>query len=77
MYTGLHVQYPLFLFDFKGNFNFLDSFSKILKFYENPSSGSRVVPYGQTDRGTDMTKLIVAIRSFANAHRNSMFCGDY
>jgi len=33
-----------------------------IKFHENPSSSSRVVPYGQTD----MTKLIVAFRSFAN-----------
>jgi hypothetical protein len=34
-----------------------------IKFHENPSSGSRVVWYGQTD----MTKLMVAFRSFANA----------
>jgi hypothetical protein len=34
-----------------------------IKFHENPSSGSRVVPCGRTD----MTKLIVAFRSFANA----------
>jgi len=34
-----------------------------IKFHENPSSGSRVVPYGQTDRRTDgqtdMTTLMV------------------
>jgi hypothetical protein len=34
-----------------------------IKFYQNPSSGSRVVSYGQTD----MTKLVVACRNFANA----------
>jgi len=34
-----------------------------IKLRENPSSGSRVVPCGRTD----MTKLIVAFRSFANA----------
>ena len=33
-----------------------------IKFYQNPSSGSRVVPCGQTD-----IKLIVAFRNFANA----------
>ena len=33
------------------------------KFHQNPSSECRVVPCGQTD----MTKLIVAFRSFANA----------
>jgi hypothetical protein len=32
--------------------------SKNSEFHENPSSGSRVVPYGRKD----MTKLIVAIR---------------
>jgi len=31
-----------------------------VKFYENPSSGSRVVPY----RLTDMTKIIVAFSQF-------------
>jgi hypothetical protein len=46
-----------------------------IKFYENSSSGSRIVPCGrrdgqkgrQTDRQTDMTELIVAFRTFANA----------
>jgi len=46
------------------------------KFHENPSSGNRVVPYGltneQTDsRQTDVTKLIVIFRIFANAPKNS------
>jgi hypothetical protein len=35
-----------------------------IKFYENPSSESRVVRCGQTDRQTYMTKLIVTFRSF-------------
>ena len=42
-------------------------------FYQNPSSGSRVVPCGKTDRRTDRQtdmKLIVAFRNFANASRN-------
>jgi hypothetical protein len=34
-----------------------------IKFHQNPSSGSRVVTYR---RMMDMTKLIVAVRSFAN-----------
>ena len=42
-----------------------------IKFYENPSSGSLVVPCGQTERQTyirsDITKLIVAVRNFAKA----------
>jgi len=41
-------------------------------FVENPSSGSRVVPCGQTatDRRTYMTKLIVAFHNYANAPKN-------
>jgi len=40
---------------------------KIMKyqFHKSSSSGSQVVPCGQTD----MTKLIVAIRSFENAYK--------
>ena len=36
-----------------------------VKFHDNPSSESRVVPSGQTDRWTDITKVIVAFRNFA------------
>jgi len=38
-----------------------------IKFHENLSDGSRVVPCGRTGGWTDITKLIVAFRSFANA----------
>jgi hypothetical protein len=38
-----------------------------IKFRENSSSGTRD---GQTDGRTDMTKLIVAFRNFANESRN-------
>jgi hypothetical protein len=37
-----------------------------VKFDQNPSSGSRVL-CGRTDRQTDMTKLRVAFRNFAEA----------
>jgi len=37
-----------------------------IKFHENPSGGARVVPCGRPDGRTDMSKLIVAIRSFAS-----------
>ena len=52
--------------------NFLDRFSKNsdVKFHENPSSGSREVPCGQTDGQKDMRKLIVAFGNFANAPTN-------
>jgi len=51
--------------------------SSNIKFHENPSSESRVVPCGRTDglteRGTDVTNLIVAFRKFANAPKLSGF----
>jgi hypothetical protein len=48
---------------------FLKKYTKI-KFHENPSIGSRVIPYGCTDRRTDMAELIVAFSSFANAPKS-------
>jgi len=50
-----------------------------IKFHENPSSGSRVVPCGQTDGRTDrwtgekidMTKLIVASRICAEESKEA------
>jgi hypothetical protein len=42
--------------------NVLNTFLKKLKY--------QVVPCGQADRQTDMTKLIIAFRSFANAPKN-------
>jgi hypothetical protein len=41
------------------------------KFHENPFSGSRVVPCGQTDERTDMTKLTVFCRDFAVSYKLS------
>jgi len=58
MIKALHVQYRLLLFDFKLNLNFLDRLSEKhinIDFHENPSSGSRLVAWGQTDRHTDMS----------------------
>jgi hypothetical protein len=58
-------KYSLFLSDFDETEFSRQIFEKSsnIKFHENLSSGSRVVPCGQTE----MTKLIVALRSFANA----------
>jgi hypothetical protein len=51
----------IFSTDFRKNSN--------IKFYQNPSGGSRVVPYGETDGRTegqtDITKLILAFRNFS------------
>jgi len=68
------------LVGFWRNWNSADRFSKNIqiKFYENPLSGSRVVPCGQTngrtDSQSDMTKLIVASRNFAKAPKISTYC---
>jgi len=40
-----------------------------IKFDEKASSGGRVVLCGRTDGRTDMTKLIIAFRNFAKAHK--------
>ena len=52
-----------------------------VKFYENPSSGSRVVPCrqtdGQADRQTDMTKLIVTFHNFCErAYKSRVSWGE-
>jgi len=43
----------------------LEKFSNV-KFDENVSRGSRTAPCTRADWRTDMTKLLVAFRSFAN-----------
>ena len=65
MHTRLHVKYPLFLSNFNGISSSQQTLGKGLniRFNQNPSSGSRVVPYGRTDT----KKLTVAFRNFANA----------
>jgi hypothetical protein len=42
------------------------------KFHENPSSWSIIVPCVQSEGRTDMAKLMVALRNFANASKNSV-----
>jgi len=41
-----------------------------IKFYENPTSESRVVPCRHRDGRTEMTKLVVAHRNFANTPKS-------
>jgi len=50
-YLGLRVKYPLFLSEFNKTCLSQHIFKKYsnVKFHNNPSSGSRVVPYGRTD----------------------------
>jgi hypothetical protein len=56
MCVGLHVKCPLLFFNFNETSHFWTVFRKKLsniKFRENPSSGSRIVPCGQKDGGMD------------------------
>jgi len=64
-------EVPTILVRLERSLNFLDRFSferyTNIKFHENPSSPSRVVPCGRTDRQANMANHIVAFRNFANA----------
>ena len=69
MYFGLlHVKYRLFLSDFNQTWFFQTEFKKTLK-YKNVIKILLVEAEtdGRTDGETDMTKLTVAFRNFANA----------
>jgi len=46
--------------------------SSNIKFHENSSSVSRVLPCDQTDGLKNMKKLIVAFRKFAKAPKNEV-----
>jgi hypothetical protein len=81
VYSSLHVKYPLFCSDFNENEFSRQIFEKCsnVKFYENLSSGSRVVPCALTYRRTSARThactdghdvIIVSFRSFANAPKN-------
>jgi len=71
MFSGLHVKYPLLLSDFNETRIFSSDLKKYSNtiFHENPSIENRVVPCGQTDGLTDMTKLIVATHNSAKGLR--------
>ena len=44
-----------------------------IKFYENSSNGSRSVTCKQTDRRTDMTKVLAPLRNSAKAPNYQIF----
>jgi hypothetical protein len=75
MYLHLHEEYSSFYqISFKPKFS-RQNFEKYsnMKFHENPSIERRVVHAdGRRGRQTDMTKLIVTFRNFANAHNTNL-----
>ena len=44
-----------------------------MEFHDDPSSGSRVVPYGRTD----MLNITVAFRNIANMSKNGRETSEY
>jgi len=86
MFIDLHVKYSLFLSDCNKTLNFLDEFSKnteILIFVKIRPVGAEMSladgrTDGQKDRQTDIMKLIVAFRNFANAYKKIFsHCTEY
>jgi hypothetical protein len=74
MYIGLHVKCPLFLWDINETRIFSTIFENpYIKFNKNASSESRVVPCGQTDGHTNMTKLVVTLHNFCARAKNCAF----
>jgi hypothetical protein len=71
MYIGLHVKYALFLSDLKETCIFCTDFRKNTQI----SNFMKIRPQWepsfsmQTDKRTDLTKLIVAFRNFANSSK--------
>ena len=76
MWKRRHAKYPIFLSDFNENRIFSTDFRKNwnMKFYQNPSSRSRVVSCGRTDGQTITTKLIVTFRNFEKACKYICVC---
>jgi len=42
----------------------------MLNLHNNPSSGKQVVPFGRTDKQTNVTELTVAFCDLSNAPKN-------
>jgi hypothetical protein len=70
MHFGLHAKYPLLLSDFNETWIFSKDFQKMLitNFMKiRPVIADMFHAEGQTEGQTDMKKLIVTFRNFADA----------
>jgi hypothetical protein len=66
MYIGIHIKYRLFLSDFSETLIVSTDFRKILKYQISWKSVQWEPSFMRTDVQTDVTKLLVGIRNFAN-----------
>ena len=59
-----HVKFPLFLFDINETWISLQIFGKYsnIKFHENKSGGSRIVPCGRTERHDEANSRFSRLR---------------
>jgi hypothetical protein len=70
-YTGLHVKCPLFLLDFNKTWIFLTDSRKNSPITNNMKIPPVELSYSvRMDRKTNITRLTVALRNFANALKN-------
>ena len=80
-YIGLHVKYPLFLSGFNGTRTFWTDIRKFsnTELHENFFSvgGQLFHANGQTDRLTDMTKLILHFRNFCKRAKKWSRCHEH
>jgi hypothetical protein len=75
VYIGVLVQYAVILSDFNETWIYRQIFKKILKYKISWKSFQWEQSCSvRTDRRTDMTKLIVALRNFAKAPKNTCLC---
>jgi hypothetical protein len=72
----IKIKNTVILVFLNGTLIFSTDLLQILKYQmlRKSSSGNRVVPCEKTDRWTDMTKLIVAVRNFSHTPKNGRNC---